>query len=105
MTVHAYGVATLFNEQQTANLIEKLSDKYEENQEYPWKADSSYDENLLNYIVGFEIKVTQLQGKVKIGQNKSKEDLIGVIKALENSSTEDDRAIAQLIKNHLNTKD
>ena len=58
VTVHAYGTASLFDNQQTATLIEELSDKYEKSQEYPWEAKSRYDENLLNHIVGFEIKVT-----------------------------------------------
>ena len=60
---------------------------------------------MLDAIIGFDINVHQLQGKVKIGQNKSGEDLKGVAKALGKSSSEQELAIADLIKNHLISKD
>ena len=60
---------------------------------------------MLNAIVGFEISVQEIEGKVKIGQNKSGEDLEGVTKALEKSSSEQELAIANLIKTHLKSKD
>ena len=91
--------------QQTAELIEELTDKYEQGQENPWKARNNYPDKMLNAIVGFEIVVQELQGKVKIGQNKSGEDLEGVAKALGKSSSEQELAIASLIINHLKSKD
>lgn len=106
VTVHAYGTAKLFkSNKQTAELIEELSDKYEKTQENPWKAKDNYSEKLLDHIVGFEINVQELQGKVKIGQNKAEEDLEGVVQALSSSTSEQDRAIAKLIKNYLKSKD
>ena len=106
VTVHAYGSATLFkSDQQIAELIEALSDKYEENQEYPWQAKGRYPTKMLNAIVGFEINVQELQGKVKIGQNKTQNDLKGVLNTLEKSSSEQELAIANLIKTYLKSKD
>jgi len=104
VTVHAYGAATLFESNaQTAELIEELSDKYEQGQENPWKANGNYPDKMLNAIVGFDINVQELQGKVKIGQNKSAEDLEGVVTALGKSSSEQELAIARLIKSYLKT--
>lgn len=60
---------------------------------------------MLNAIIGFEISVHQLQGKVKIGQNKSQKDLQGVVKALDKSSLGNEKAISALIKKHLKSKD
>ncbi len=106
VTVHAYGAAKVFDSiEQTAELLDELTAKYEKNQQIPWQSKGNYPANMLNAIVGFEIKVTQLQGKVKIGQNKSEEDLIGVINALQKSSSENDKAIATLIKDYLKSKD
>lgn len=110
VTVHAYGSANVFEDkQQTAELIEELTDKYEQEQEKTgaqrWKAKNNYPDKMLNAIVGFEIVVQELQGKVKIGQNKSREDLEGVVTALGKSSSEQELAIADLIKNHLKSKD
>lgn len=106
VTVHAYGSARIFDsEKETAKLIEELSDKYESAQKKPWKATNNYSNKLLDHIVGFEINVQELQGKVKISQNKSGEDLIGVIKALKKSTSEQERAIAALMENYLKSKD
>ena len=110
VSVHAYGSAKLFhNSEQLRELIETLSDKYESTQENPWKAENNYSDKMLNAIVGFEICVQELKGQVKIGQNKSEEDLRGVIDGLKNSSDkphqEYNLAIAKLIKKHLKTKE
>jgi len=84
MTVDAYGSAKILEEAtQTAKLIEKLSDKYEASKVKPWEAKNNYSDKLFEHIVGFEINVQELQRKVKISQNKSEEDLIGVVKALK----------------------
>lgn len=106
VTVHAYGIPKLFNENtQTAKLIEELSDYYEQFESKPWKAKNNYPKDFLNAIIGFEITVQEIQGKVKIGQNKSEEDLKSVINSLRKSSSEQKLAIAQLIENHLKLKD
>ena len=105
VTVHAYGAATLYASTETAELIETLSDQYEKSQEKPWVAKSNYSEKMLDHIVGFEINVQELLGKVKIGQNKSGEDLLGVLQGLQNTSSEQDLAIAGLIKKYLESKD
>ncbi len=106
VTVQVYGTAKLFeNNQQTAELIEELTDKYEQEQKAPWKPKDNYPDKMLNAIVGFEISVQQIEGKVKIGQNKSADDLKGVVIALEKSSSEQELAIAKLIKSYLKSKD
>jgi transcriptional regulator len=106
VTVQVYGVAKLFeSNQQTAELIEELTDKYEQALDKPWKAKNNYPDKMLNAIIGFEISVQEIQGKVKIGQNKSGEDLKGVVKALDKSSLDNEKAISDLIKNHLKSKD
>jgi len=53
----------------------------------------------LNAIKGFEITVQDLQGKVKISQNISKDDLISVLKTLKNSSSDQEKAIPNSLKN------
>ena len=60
---------------------------------------------MLNAIIGFEITVQEFQGKVKLGQNKSFDDLKSVLNRLEKSSFEQELAIAKLIKNYLESKD
>ncbi len=114
VTVQTYGTAKLFeSNQQTAELIEELTDKYEQafdevlnkTLKNPWKAKNNYPDKMLNAIVGFEITVQEIQGKVKIGQNKSREDLEGVVKALDMSPLDNEKAISNLIKKYLESKD
>ena len=49
-------------------------------------------------IVGFEIAVDRLEGKVKLSQNRSAEDRRGVVAALEAQMSEDSRAVAALMR-------
>lgn len=106
VSVHVYGTVRLFDKNSTtAELIEKLSFKYEQPQKNPWKANGNYPEKILNAIKGFEITVQDFQGKVKIGQNKSRDDLIGVLEALSNASSEQEQAIALLIQKYLESKE
>ncbi|MCK5665090.1 MAG: FMN-binding negative transcriptional regulator, partial [Thiotrichaceae bacterium] len=106
VTVQAYGTAKVFdNPEKTRELIEALTEKYEQGQDIPWKPKNNYPNKMLKAIVGFEITVQEIEGKVKIGQNKSVEDLKGVVKALVDSSSEQELAIANLIKIYLKSKD
>ena len=53
---------------------------------------------MIRGIVAFEIPLTRLEGKFKLGQNRSPEDLQGVFQALSRSENADDRALAQLMR-------
>jgi len=106
VSIQAYGPAKVIDsKEKTRELIEDLTDKYEQALETPWKPKNNYPDKMLNAIVGFEISVQELQGKVKIGQNKSTEDLEGVVEGLKNSSSEQELAIANLIKKHIKSKE
>lgn len=104
VTVQAYGNAKLYDDEGTMRVVEELSNKYESKQNEPWEPKNNMPEAMLKAIIGFEITVQELQGKVKIGQNKSEEDLLGVVKALDtSSSSEQEKTIVALIKNYLAT--
>ncbi len=53
---------------------------------------------MLSAIVGFEIEVEDIQAKFKLSQNKSVEDIQGVIEHLELSDKESDIELAQLMR-------
>jgi transcriptional regulator len=54
---------------------------------------------MLSAIVGFEIEVEDIQAKFKLSQNKSVEDIQGVIEHLELSDKESDIELVQLMRN------
>ena len=53
---------------------------------------------MLDFIVGFEIEVTSIEGKFKLSQNRSAEDRERVIARLAESASENDRAVAELMR-------
>lgn len=68
--------------------LEHSTDTHESG-ERPWQvsdAPDDYIERMLKAIVGFEIAISDLQGKWKLSQNRSEEDRLGVIAGLENQS-------------------
>jgi len=54
---------------------------------------------LLKAIVGFTIRITRIEAKFKLGQNRSKEDQAGMLKALAASEDPGSRALAEFIQN------
>lgn len=58
-------------------------------------------ESLLKAIVGFEIDVSRIEGKMKFNQNRSREDQQGVVRALERSDDSTARAVADIMRRNL----
>jgi transcriptional regulator len=84
--VHAYGVVSLLNPQDTINAIDQIVNKYEP--QLLVKRDIVTDQikdKLLAGIVGFKIELNKIEGQLKLGQNRSKDDQAGIYKALSSS--------------------
>ena len=94
--VHAHGSAQVIDDAEHARKhVEALAAKYERGRAAPWVPD--YDAHRLAGIVGIDIRVTRLEGKFKLSQNRSEADRSRVIAALEASGRDDDAALAQLM--------
>lgn len=99
--VHAYGVVSLLNAQDTLIAVDQVTHKYEPR--LLIDRDIVTDQikrKLLAGIVGFKIELTKIEGKAKLGQNRSKEDQTGVYNALNNSKDLNNLALAKYIQNH-----
>jgi len=75
--VHAYGRATLLDRDGLRALLRDLVDQHERAFAEPWRIDAlpaDLLDKLLGAIVGFEIAVERLEGKLKLSQNRSTED-------------------------------
>lgn len=101
VAVHAYGRPKILAEpEEAAQVLGLLTAVHEAHLPQPWsphRLPADFVRRLLKGIVAFEIEITRLEGKFKLGQNRSAEDRAGVVKALE---AEDDplaRAVAQLM--------
>ncbi|MHA3114400.1 FMN-binding negative transcriptional regulator [Acinetobacter sp. ANC 4193] len=86
MVVHAYGKVKIHDDERyVRGVVARLTRTHEATQAEPWKmsdAPKDYLEPMLKEIVGIEIKITKLQGKAKLGQNKEYRDVLGVANAL-----------------------
>lgn len=99
--VHAYGVPRLVESgERLTEIVDETVAEYESGFEQPWKADlpKEFRENLLKAIVGFEIPITRLEGKFKLGQNRPEADVVGACAGLEAGGGHADAVLAEWMR-------
>jgi transcriptional regulator len=80
--VHLYGRCQVLSApEQLRTIVDQLSRVYESAFEKPWVP--AYPEAMLTAIVGLKIDITELQGKYKLSQNRSRPDREQVAAQLE----------------------
>ena len=86
IVVHAHGRVTIRDDERyVRGVVARLTRRHEASQPVPWKmsdAPREYTDLMLKAIVGIEIEVTRLIGKVKLSQNKEARDVRGAGEAL-----------------------
>ena len=92
ITVHARGTITWIQDADWLRAhVTALSNTHERPREAPWSvsdAPASYVDALLRAIVGFELTVTDIQGKWKLSQNRDAADRAGVREGLSRDGQE-----------------
>jgi transcriptional regulator len=99
--VHAYGSPRVIEEPaEVLRILRESSAKYESGSASPWSPEQAEDHvrKLTAGIVAFELRLTRLEGKFKLSQNRTEEDRRGVLEALERSTSPDDQALAELMR-------
>lgn len=88
-TVHVYGTPRLLSDERTREVVDATVQKYESKRETPWPNDGpeDYRHKLLAGIVGFEIAISRIEGKFKLGQNRSVADQTGMLAGLRADGT------------------
>lgn len=85
--VHVHGRITIQDDEKAVRaIVAKLTKTHEASQPVPWKmSDSPRDfiEAMVKNIVGLEIEITRLVGKLKLNQNKEERDRLGAANALK----------------------
>ncbi len=71
--------------------------KYESALPKPWSGDlpQEYRERMVKAIVAFEIPIIRIEGKFKLGQNRSSEDQHSVVQALCESNDAGAQTLAE----------
>jgi len=93
MLAHVYGELIIHDDVDwLRKAVSNLTDSFEAGRAKPWKLDDApedYVAGQLRAIVGVELKVTRLEVSFKMSQNKTKDDLEGVIAGLRADNRED----------------
>jgi transcriptional regulator len=106
IAVHAYGTLRLIDDPEWLLAhLRRLSAQSEATRlgaggQSPWRVDDAppdYIAQQMKAIVGIEIRVTRLEGKWKMSQNKSPETIDGVIAGLSASPKPMDREVATIV--------
>jgi transcriptional regulator len=100
LAVHAYGEAKiLYQPQETTAILEATINQYEPNYIHQWQGLSEqYKANMTKGIVAFEIKITELQAKKKLSQNRSDAEKTKIKEALSESSNTTEKLVAEYMK-------
>jgi len=99
--VHARGIARLIEDKADFwGLLQRMTEHYEAAFERPWqpKLSETERERLLDMIVGFEVAISDIQGKFKLSQNRSPQIRTNVIGHLRASASPSDMAVASLME-------
>jgi len=108
--VHAYGNPKIIEDSEWLRAhLSEMTAIHEAEQKQPWKISDAPDEfieRLLGAIVGIEIPINRLKGKMKLGQNRPVCDQLGMVTELI-SKTDNSQAqgLATLINEHTHKAD
>jgi len=98
--VHIYGTATIFSSPEALQvMLHELVDTFEPAYAAQWAGLSeAYRERMLSHIVGFEITATRIEAKLKLSQNRSRDDQANVIASLEKADDTSVSGVARMMK-------
>nr|WP_315426569.1 FMN-binding negative transcriptional regulator [uncultured Albidiferax sp.] len=81
--------------------VTRLTERHEAQRPVPWEvsdAPGDYINAMLRAIVGIEIRLTSLRGKLKLSQNRTRPDQEGVVYGLRSQGGAEAEAMAQAVE-------
>jgi transcriptional regulator len=98
--VHAYGAAKLITaEGDLERLLQEMISLFDQAYLQQWSSLSDeYRSRMIRHIVGFEIRVTRIETKFKLSQNRTRADQESVIQALQDSPDSASTEVARLMR-------
>ncbi|HVY17693.1 MAG TPA: FMN-binding negative transcriptional regulator [Rhodopila sp.] len=84
--IHAYGVLETFDDpDRLLSVVTRLTDAHEASRAAPWAvsdAPADFVQGMLKGIYGISLRITRLEGKVKMSQNRPAADRPGIVEGL-----------------------
>lgn len=103
--IHIYGKASILEKDELIEELTVMLEKYEKHRENPilWdKLSPELLEKELKGIVGFNIKVEEIQAAYKLSQNRNEIDYANIVDKLQNEETPNSKQMAELMGKRLN---
>ena len=105
VTVHVYGKARILeSDAELTTILAETVDKHESGLPGPWTTahvPADMEATLHLALVGFEIEITRIEGKFKLGQNRSREDREKMLAVLQASGDSESMALARFMEREL----
>ena len=98
ITAHVYGQLVVHDDPAwLATLVRDLTDRHESGEPAPWSVDDAPEKffnGQLRAIVGVELRISRIEAKVKMSQNRPDADIDGVVEALTDRNPAVSAAVA-----------
>ena len=81
-------------------MVQRLTNAQESSRPDPWQvtdAPRDFIQQKIGAIVGIEISIDRLEGRVKVSQDKDEADRAGVVKGLSQGPDSESQAMANLV--------
>lgn len=105
VTVHAHGVARAVEEpERILSMLNRLTDAQEAGRSKRWRvsdAPADYLEQKLRAIIGIEITIDHLEGRLKVSQDEEREDRLGTVEGLLTEFNSPAQALADMVLREL----
>ena len=102
VTVHAHGVAHAHEDAEwIANMLQSLTRAQESSRPVPWSMDElppDYLRQKLRAIVGIELVIDRLEGRMKVSQDEDTADRQGTVDGLRREPGTDAHTVATLVE-------
>lgn len=99
---HAHGVARAIEDRDwMLDMLNRLTDAQESRQAAPWRvadAPPAFIERLMRAVVGIEIPIERVQGKLKASQDEALQDRVGTVCGLRAGAADAAGAVADLVQ-------
>jgi transcriptional regulator len=108
VVAHAHGVArTVEDREWIFDMLRRLTEDHEAPRSVPWSvadAPAPFMDKMMRAIVGIEIPIDRLEGKLKASQDEAMPDRLGTVRGLREQACVTARAMAALVKNAIDVE-
>ena len=101
-SIHVYGEGRLLNHDELVSDLKQLLNHYEgyKDDGATWNHLSEDTKRQIHGIVGFQVKVNDIEAVYKLSQNRSKQEKVNIVKQLKASGNQKESKIAKEIEKY-----